>query len=189
MQFIDFIRFAFSIISISAISIGRVPKARLLPGLKNQTAWLFNQSNANVCLCNAIKNYPLSNIAALNSFSQNRTCQIILSPPVLSPKIVFDITSSLILLQRLTNAPCCSDLSWLLYTIQNSAQQFTTNVYRPTTVSISSDNKYVSTMNYMNNTLVRLNRNNISVNSIQLLPTGYVCVSAIYRSGYIFFGK
>src|SRR4051794_14900190 len=119
-QHILLLLFTSTFMLVESISIGRVSNARLLPGLKNQTVWLFNQTNANNCLCNALKLYPLSQIAALNSFTLNSTCQLILSPPVLSPTIVSDTKSTLILLQPLTDTPCCSDLSWILATIKSS---------------------------------------------------------------------
>lgn len=188
MQYIQLIILAYSIVLISSISIGQLSKARLLPGLKNQTAWLFNQANATTCLCSALQRYPSSQIAGLNSFSSNLTCQLVLSPPVLSPNIVYDAGSNLILLQPLNDAPCCSDLLWLLERIQYSAQQSTTSVSSPSSLSINPANTFLSTMIYMG-AFVRIYRYNMSIESINQLPSGYTCVSAIYRKGYIFFGK
>ena len=158
----------------STISIGRVPDARLLAGLKNQTFWLMNQENANTCLCSALQHYSLEKIAALNSFSFNSTCQLILSPPVLSPNIVFDIESTLVLLQPFTDAPCCSDLSWLLTRIKNSQQQSSDAITNPPVLSINSDNTLISTLSYFG-PLFRFHRNNLSVEGIYPLPTNYGC--------------
>ena len=176
------------IMLVSPTSFGRVQKARLLPGLKNQTAWMFNQTNATECLCNAQKKYTLSNIAALNSFSANKSCQLILSPPVLSLRIVSDSGSTLILLQLLNDAPCCSDLTWLLDRIKNSAQQSKTKVTKPGMISINPPNTFLSTLIYRSD-YVRIHRHNMTMEGIYSLPSGYTCASSIYRRGYIFFGK
>lgn len=189
MKQIQLIIIIYLAVSISSSLLGRVGNARLLPGLKNQSVWLFNQSTADMCLCTATQLYSLANIAALNSFIQNKTCQVILSPPVLSPRIVTDTKCNLTVLQPLTDTPCCSDISWVLERIKNTVRKFTTNVNQPTTLSISSNNKYVSTINYRTNTLVRLYRDNLTSAGTQSLPSGYVCASAIYRQGYIAFGK
>ena len=171
----------------STISIGRVSNARLLPGLKNQTVWLFNQANANACLCRALQFYPIKEIAALNSFSSNSTCQLILSPPVLSPNIVFDIKSTLVLLQPLTDAPCCSDLSWLLTRIKNSQQQSSDAITHPTVLSINSDNTLISTLSY-SGSLFRFHRTNLSLQGIYALPLNYDCALTTYRRGQFYMG-
>jgi hypothetical protein len=172
---------------VSSISVGRVANARLLPGLKNQSAWLNNQPNANVCLCNALELYSLEQIAGLNSFSSNSSCPLILSPPVLSPMIVFDITSNLVLLQPLTDAPCCSDLSWLLARIQNSQQSSSDNVSEPTALTINSANTLLSTLSYYG-PIIRFHRNNLSLEDIYDLPTNYLCGTASYQQGLFFVG-
>ena len=187
MQHIVILIFTSVFMLTSTISIGRVSNARLLPGLKNQTFWLMNQENANACLCSALQLYSLEKIAALNSFSSNSTCQLILSPPVLSPNIVFDIKSNLVLLQPLTNAPCCSDLSWLLTRIKNSQQQSSDSVQNPTVLSMNSDNTLISTLSYYGS-LFRFHRTNFSLEGIYSLPPNYSCALATYRRGQFYMG-
>ncbi|UJR16714.1 hypothetical protein I4U23_003614 [Adineta vaga] len=82
------------------MSFGRVVKARLLSGQKNHTLWLYNQTTPEKCVCAALQYYSFSDIA------------------VLSPSITYNVTSNVLLLQPLTDSPCCSDLSWLLERIQ-----------------------------------------------------------------------
>lgn len=186
MQYIVLIVFILLFQSVSSISIGRVSNARLLPGLRNQSVWLINQPNANVCLCNALKLYSLGQIAGLNSYSSNSSCQLILSPPVLTPVIVSDIRSNLILLQPLTDAPCCSDLSWLLTRIKNS-QQTSANVSGPSTLTINSANTLLSTLsNY--GPIARFHRNNLTLQGAYQLPGVYSCVTASYQTGLFFVG-
>jgi hypothetical protein len=187
MQHVVLIIFAVTFVLVSSISVGRVSNARLLPGLNNASVWLFNQTNANVCLCSALKLYSLQQIAGLNSFSLNSSCQLILSPPVLSPSIVSDTKSTLVLLQPLTDAPCCSDLSWLLARIKNS-QQPSAAVSSPTILSINSDNTLLSTLTY-NGPLVRLYRNSLSLAGTYPLPAGYLCATACYQQGRFYIGK
>ncbi|UJR20414.1 hypothetical protein I4U23_023545 [Adineta vaga] len=188
MYFIHLISFASWIILVSSFSIGRVAKARLLPTSQNQTIWLYNQTNANQCLCSVWKLYPLSQVAALNSFSTNASCQVILSSTILSPRIVSDSKSNLILLKLLTDTPCCTDLAWVIERLKLTLRQSQTTVSKPTTLSLDSTEKFVSTMTYRSRLLFRLYRNNLTQEGIYQLPSSYVCVSAIYRKGYIFFG-
>ena len=187
MQYIFIIIFALTFILISSISVGRVSNARLLPGLKNQTVWLFNQTNANVCLCNALNLFTLNQVAGLNSFSLNSSCHVILSPPVLSPTIVSDTKSTLILFEPLTDAPCCSDLSWLLVRIKSSQQPSSNYVSFPSILSINSANTLISTLSYYR-PLVRFYQNNLSLEGIYTLPSNYSCATASYRQGCFFIG-
>ncbi|CAF4135155.1 unnamed protein product [Adineta steineri] len=179
--------FVSELISISSISVGSVSQARLLPGLKNESIWLINQTNASICLCNALKLYSLNAIAGLNSFLLNSTCQLILSPPVLSPTIVYDTQSTLILLHPFTDAPCCSDFSWLLARVQGSQRRSSDTVSLPADITINSANTLVSTIT-ANGPLVRFNRNNLSLAVTYSLPSGYLCSTAYYRSGRFFVG-
>ncbi|CAF1366713.1 unnamed protein product [Adineta steineri] len=156
MKYIQLIVLISLVVLVSSISINQVAKARLLPGSSNQIVWLFNQVNLNACLCNALDTYSLSQIAAFNMYSLNSTCQLILSPPVLSPRIISDIESTLILLHPLTDVPCCSDLSWLLDRIKFASEP-SGSVTQPT-------------------------------KGIHPLPSGYKCVTAYYRRGFLFMG-
>ncbi|CAF4252955.1 unnamed protein product [Adineta steineri] len=187
MKYIQLIVLITLVVLVSSISIGQVPKARLLPGSSNQIVWLFNQVNFNACFCNALDTHSLSQIAAFNMYSLNSTCQLILSPPVLSPRIISDVESTLILLHPLTDVPCCSDLSWLLDRIKFASQP-SGSVTQPTSISINSNNTLISTMIY-EGSFVSFYRNNLSLEGIHPLPSGYKCVTAYYRRGFLFMGK
>ncbi|CAF1404316.1 unnamed protein product [Adineta steineri] len=186
MKYIQLIVLISLVVLVSSISIGQVPKARLLPGSSNQIVWLFNQVNFNAYLCNALNTYSLSQIAAFNMYSLNSTCQIILSLPVLSPRIISDVESTLILLHPLTDVPCCSDLSWLLDRIKFASQP-SGSVTQPTSISINSNNTLISTMIY-EGSFVSFYRNNLSLEGIHPLPSRYKCVTAYYRRGFLFMG-
>ncbi|UJR17667.1 hypothetical protein I4U23_004563 [Adineta vaga] len=188
MQYIiKIVLFVSTFTLISTSSIGRVFNARLLPGLRNSTLWLFNQSDVNTCLCRALQLYSWQQIAALNSFTYNSTFQLILSPPVLAPNLIYDINSILILLHPLTDAPCCSDLSWLLTRIQKSQKPSSDSVPLPTSLSINSYNTLLSTLSYYGS-LVRFYRNNLSLAGDYPLPTNYLCDIVSYRQGRFFLG-
>ncbi|CAF1399656.1 unnamed protein product [Adineta ricciae] len=172
---------------VSMLSIGRLSKAQLLPGRKNQTTWLYNQTSTENCLCTALRYHSVDEIAGLNSFSSNTSCQLILAPPILSPSIIYDIKSTLLLLHPFTDTPCCSDFSWMLDRMKRSGRPSSATVPKPTLLSIDSTNRFLSSMQYKGK-FYRFHRTNLSLEGIYSLPAGYICASSIYKRGYIFFG-
>ncbi|CAF4306107.1 unnamed protein product, partial [Adineta steineri] len=65
------------------------------------------------------------------------------------------------------------------------ASQPSGSVTQPTSISINSNNTLISTMIY-EGSFVSFYRNNLSLEGIHPLPSGYKCVTAYYRRGFLF---
>lgn len=151
--------------------IGQVSNAFL--NVQNSSYWLYTQLNMNQCICTAISLYN-STLLALNYFSANQSCQIILLP-ISSYEVVFFTNSTLIMFQTLPNR-CSYDLPFVLRNIQLAQQPTTISIYKPTFLSISPANNFLSIMSYHGSRTL-LNRSNLNVNT-SVTSVGSQCAIA-----------
>jgi hypothetical protein len=138
-------------------SVGFIYEARLIS--TNNSTLLSGQSSPNACLCSATHLFNYSNLFALNYFSSNKSCTVIISM-INSPQITSDSNCTLILPQPLP-MPCCSDLTWLLKTIQQASSS-TTSMSTPTYLSIAADQNLLSAVSYHGSRTL-FNRTNLTI--------------------------
>jgi hypothetical protein len=105
------------------IRIGTVNNTRFTStnGLNSGTVWIHNQTSPKQCLCTALSEY--NNPLLFNSYS-NGSCQLFFSLPY-TYIMEENINSTIIFLSQLPpidQAPCCSNLTWLITRMQNSLQ-------------------------------------------------------------------
>ncbi|CAF0805176.1 unnamed protein product [Adineta ricciae] len=154
-----------------AVRIGRVSNASL--NVQNSSYLLYTQLNINQCICTAILLYN-STLLALNYFSSNQSCQVILLP-ISSYGIVSSANSTLIIFQTLPNR-CCSDLSFVLKSIQLAQQPASISITQPVFLSISPANNLLSVMSYYGSRTL-FNRSNLNV-SVGVTSVGSQCAIA-----------
>ncbi|UJR37464.1 hypothetical protein I4U23_030167 [Adineta vaga] len=166
------------------VSFGTVRRARFtsVNQLNSDTIWLNNQSSSQECLCTVLRSY--NNTFLFNSYT-NGSCHLFFSLPY-TYRMEFHINSTTILLKSLppiNQAPCCSNLSWLMSRIKNSSLPIVT-LSQPTYLVID-DLDYLAVISY-NNKLYRYNRTSmISVTSKVIAAQ---CMSISYYKQQYFVG-
>jgi hypothetical protein len=147
-------------LTIAALShaapIGTVNTSRLtsLGQLNRDALWIQNQSSSRQCLCTVLSRFPTALL--FNSFS-NGSCQLFFALPF-TYTLQSHPQSTLILLRPLPpreQAPCCSNLTWLMTRIVNSAQT-PVSLNSPTYLVID-DLDYLAVISY-DDKLYRFNR-------------------------------
>ena len=168
-----------------AVSIGRVRNARFtsVDLLNTDAVWINNQSTAAKCLCTVRVAFPTASL--FNSFT-NGSCQLFFALPY-TYKMVSSPSTTLILLQPLparAQAPCCSNLTWLMNRMISSALPVTA-FNAPTYLAID-DEDYLGVVAY-NDKFYRFNRTTMAQLSSKVIAT--LCVSVTYYKGKYFIGK
>ncbi len=102
--------------------IGTVNNTRFtsVDRLNTDSIWIDHQISPQHCLCTVLSQY--SNVRLFNSYS-NGSCQLFFSLPF-TYTMEYNSNATIILLSLLppvNQAPCCSNLTWLMARIQISA--------------------------------------------------------------------
>ena len=176
--------YSIMIISCHGISIGTVNRTRFtsVDRLNADAVWIHNQSSPRQCLCTVLSQYR--NTRIFNSYS-NGSCQLFFSLPV-TYTMEYNFDSTLILLSPLppvNQAPCCSNLTWLMTRIKNSALPIT-YLLNPTYLVID-DFDYLAAIAY-NDKLYRYNRSTMA--SVSATSVAAQCVALSYYNKQYFVG-
>ena len=150
--------------------------------LNLNTTWITNQFSPKQCLCTALSQY--SNVLLLNSYS-NGSCQLFFSLPY-TYTMRYHVNSTLILLSPLppvNQAPCCSNLTWLMTRIKNSTLPVTS--HSSPTYMVIDDLNYLAVISF-NDKLYRYNRTTMSLITSRTVASS--CVALSYYNGQYFVG-
>lgn len=177
--FLNIIRISFS------ISIGSVNNARFtsVDLLNENTVWINNQFSVEKCLCTILASYP--HVLLFNSFT-NGSCQLFFALPY-TYKMLSHSTSTLVLLRSLparSQAPCCSNLTWLMSRVIGSMSSVVT-LTAPTYLAID-DQDYLGVVAY-NDKFYRFNRTSMTQVTSKVIAS--TCMSLTYYKGKYFIGK
>ena len=172
-------------LTCAASSLGRVNKTRFtsIDHMNSGSLWLSSYTTWSQCVCTALRSNFSSNVLALNSYA-NGSCQLFLQLPS-SYTMESNNNSTLILFKPLPPvnvAPCCSNLSWLISTI-NASQQASANVTHPSFLVID-DNDYLATVTY-SGPFVQFNRSTMNVVRSNTLVAGATGISYYNGMYYI----
>ena len=147
------------------------------------TVWINNQSSARQCLCSALSGY--TNVRLLNIFT-NGSCQLFFTLPY-TYTLQHNDDSTLIFLVPLplpTQAPCCSNLTWLVSRIKSAALPPVT-LDTPGNIVID-DLDYLAVLS-SDDTLLRYNRTTMTL--VSSTSVGSQCVSLTYYNRQYFVGR
>ena len=168
-----------------AVPIGTVNTSRFtsLDQLNQDALWIVNQSSPRRCLCTVLARFPTALL--FNSFT-NGSCQLFFSLPI-AYTMQRHPQSTLVLLKPLPpreQAPCCSNLTWLITRMANSALP-SIPLTKPTYLVID-DLDYLAVMSY-DAKLYRYNRTTMAHVSSILVASQ--CRSISYYNKQYFVGK
>ncbi len=109
------------LVSCYSIPIGTVNQTRFtsVDQLNSDAIWINNQFSPKECLCTVLSQY--NNVLLFNSYS-NGSCQLFISLPY-TYTMEYNFNSTIIFLSPLppvNQAPCCSNLTWLITLMNNS---------------------------------------------------------------------
>ena len=143
--------------------LGRVNKTRFtsIDHINSGSVWLSGYTTWSQCVCTVLQSNFSSDILALNSYT-NGSCQLFPQLPS-TYTMESNNNSTLILFKPLPPmpvAPCCSNLSWLISTI-NASKQASASVNHPSFLVID-DSGYLATVSYLGS-LVQLNRSTMNI--------------------------
>ncbi|CAF1439906.1 unnamed protein product [Adineta ricciae] len=161
--FVYFIVHSFLFTVHSDPTIGKVSTARFtsIDQLNTGTTWISNQLTVEQCLCTALLQY--TNVLLFNSYS-NGSCQLFFALPY-TYTMEYRNDSTIILLSPLPprdQAPCCSNLPWLMSRIVNSST--TTLTLKHPSHLIIDDFNYLVVL-YNSYTVNRYSRSTMLLNS------------------------
>ena len=167
------------------VSFGKVNTSRFtsLDQLNVDALWIHNQSSPRQCLCTVLSLFPTALL--FNAFN-NGSCQLFFALPF-TYIMQYHPQSTLILLKALPprqQAPCCSNLTWLMTRIANSALP-PVSLSSPTYMVID-DLDYLAVTSY-NDKLYRFNRTTMA----QVTSTwiANLCISVSYYNKQYFVGE
>lgn len=165
-------------------SIGTSNRTRFtsVDRLNTNTVWINNQFSAKQCLCTVLSQY---NTALLFNSYSNGSCQLFFSLPY-TYTMEYNVNSTLILLSPLppvNQAPCCSNLTWLITRIKNSTLPVIS--HSSPTYMVIDDLDYLAVISY-NDKLYRFNRTTMSL--ILSRSIASACVSLSYYNRQYFVG-
>ncbi|CAF1164478.1 unnamed protein product [Adineta steineri] len=149
----------------------------------NSNVTTFIGSSINDCLCQALSG--TSNVVAINYFSNSGTCQFFTSyEPTFEVQV--QPTSTLLLIQPLPSNPSCTNVTWLLDTIANAADQYTSvNISAPENIVIDNYDRLVTNEDY--GRIIQMNRYNLSITN--LISSNTTVAGAIsYNNGLYYIG-
>lgn len=167
-------------------AIGTVNNARFTSRdlLNTESAWIENQSSAQACLCTVLSTY--TDVLLFNHFT-NGSCQLFFALPF-TYTMLSESTATIVLLQPLpapNQAPCCSDLNWLMTRIRSSALVPATAFNAPTYLAID-DLNYLAVMSF-NDKFYRFNRTMMSQVTSRVITSS--CMALTYYKGRYYIGK
>ena len=168
-----------------ALSIGTVSMSRFtsLDQLNVDALWIHNQSSPRQCLCTVLSLFPTALL--FNAFN-NGSCQLFFALPF-TYIMQYHPQSTLILLKALPprqQAPCCSNLTWLMTRIANSSLP-PVSLTSPTYMVID-DLDYLAVITYGSN-LYRFNRTTMAPVISKSIGPG--CTALSYYNKQYFVGE
>jgi hypothetical protein len=155
-------------VSCHGIPIGTANQTRFtsVDRLNSGAIWINNQLSPKQCLCTVLSQY--SNVLLFNSYT-NGSCQLFFSLPY-AYTMEYNFNSTIIFLSPLppaNQAPCCSNLTWLISRMSNSI----TSPIAPVAPSylVIDDLDYLAVL-IGNLYLYRYNRTTMALISSVLIP-------------------